>query len=72
METFIESRYFEFIDELDPFRDKEEDPDNLEDMLYNLLCIKEDADAWSEDEPELYETLLAIIEQFKAAGVKII
>jgi hypothetical protein len=40
-------------------------------MLYNLLAIKEDADAWKDDFPELYETLEATIQQFKAAGIEI-
>ena len=69
MNEFLKQRYFDFVDELDPFRDKEEDPDTLEEMLYNLLAIKED---WTEMEPDLVEVLDATIEQFKAAGVEII
>ena len=69
MNEFLKKRYFDFIDELNPFRDDEEDPETLEDMLYNLLAIKED---WEDLDPELSEVLDATIEQFKAAGVEII
>jgi len=73
MNEFLLQRYYECIHELDctvsPQEIIESSP---EDMLYNLLNIKEDADIWSEDDPGLYETLLATIEQFKAAGVEII
>lgn len=68
----LKKRYFDFVDELDPFRDESEDPETLEGMLYNLLAIKEDAEAWAEDDPGLYEVLEATIEQFKAAGIEII
>lgn len=66
---FLKQRYFDFVDELDPFRDPEEDPDNLSDMLYNLLEIKKD---WAELEPDLMGILDATIQQFKAQGVEII
>lgn len=72
MNDFLKQRYLEFVDELDPFRDTEEDPGSLEDMLYNLLAIKEDSEVWAEDEPELYELLETTIDQFKAAGIEII
>jgi hypothetical protein len=65
----LKNRYFAFVDELDPYRDTSEDPETLEEMLYNLICIKED---WTELEPDLLEVLTATIEQFKAAGVEII
>lgn len=65
----LKKRYFDFVDELDPYRDTEEDPETLEEMLYNLICIKED---WTELEPELLEVLNATIQQFKAAGIEII
>ena len=65
----LKNRYIAFIDELDPYRDTGEDPETLEEMLYNLICIKED---WTEMEPDLQEVLNATIEQFKAAGVEII
>lgn len=65
----LKKRYFDFVDELDPYRDTDEDPETLEDMLYNLLAIKED---WTELEPELLEVLNATIQQFKAAGIEII
>ena len=65
----LKKRYFDFVDELDPYRDTSEDPETLEEMLYNLICIKED---WTEMEPELLEVLNATIEQFKAAGIEII
>lgn len=68
MSDFLRQRYIDFVNELDPFRD-EGDPTELSDMLYNLLCIKED---WTEMEPELKEVLDATIEQFKAAGIEII
>lgn len=69
----LRNRYFDFVDELDPYRDTEDDQDlTLEGMLYNLLAIKEDAEAWAEDVPGLYEVLEATIEQFKAAGIEII
>ena len=68
MSNFLRQRYIDFVNELDPFRD-EGDPEALEDMLYNLLAIKED---WTEMEPELKEVLDATIEQFKAAGIEII
>jgi cytochrome oxidase Cu insertion factor (SCO1/SenC/PrrC family) len=65
----LKKRYFDFVDELDPYRDTSEDPETLEEMLYNLICIKED---WTEMEPDLQEVLNATIKQFKAAGVEII
>lgn len=65
----LKSRYFDFVNELDPYRDTDEDPETLENMLYNLLAIKED---WTELEPELAEVLDATIAQFKAAGIEII
>ena len=68
MEKFLKQRYFDFVDELDPYRDTEEDPETLEDMLYNLLEIKED---WEDLEPDLMEVLEATIEQFKDYGVEI-
>ena len=68
MEDFLRQRYFDFVDELDPFRDTEEDPDTLEGMLYNLQEIKED---WEDMEPDLLEVLDATIGQFKAAGIEI-
>jgi hypothetical protein len=69
----LKKRYFDFVDELDPYRDTEDDQDlTLEGMLYNLLAIKEDSEAWADDDPELYEVLEATIEQFKAAGIEII
>ena len=64
----LKNRYIAFIDELDPYRDPDEDPETFEDMLYNLLAIKED---WTELEPELLEVLNATIQQFKAAGIEI-
>jgi hypothetical protein len=68
----LKKRYFDFVDELDPYRDTEDDQDlTLEGMLYNLLAIKEDADAWKDDFSELYETLEATIQQFKSAGIEI-
>lgn len=72
MEAIIE-RYYQIISELDPTLSPQEIIESSpEDMLYNLLNIKEDADIWNEDDPGLYEELLATIEQFKAAGVEII
>lgn len=69
----LKNRYFDFVDELDPYRNTEDDQDlTLEGMLYNLLAIKEDSEAWADDDPELYEVLDATIEQFKAAGIEII
>ena len=69
----LRNRYFDFVDELDPYRDTEDDQDlTLEGMLYGLLAMEEDADAWKDDDPELYEVLEATIEQFKAAGIEII
>ena len=68
MEDFLRQRYFDFVDELDPYRDTEEDPDTLEGMLYNLQEIKED---WEDMEPDLLEVLDATIGQFKAAGIEI-
>ena len=69
----LKKRYFDFVDELDPYRDTEDDQDlTLEGMLYGLLAMEEDADAWKDDDPELYEVLEATIEQFKAAGIEII
>ena len=65
----LKNRYFSFVDELDPYRDPDEDPETLEGMLYNLLAIKED---WTELEPDLLEVLNATIQQFKAAGIEII
>lgn len=65
----LKNRYFDFVNELDPYRDTGEDPETLEEMLYNLICIKED---WTEMEPDLLEVLNATIEQFKAAGIEII
>jgi hypothetical protein len=65
----LKNRYLAFVDELDPYSDTGEDPETLEEMLYNLICIKED---WTELEPDLLEVLTATIEQFKAAGVEII
>ncbi len=65
----LKNRYFDFVNELDPYRDTDEDPETLENMLYNLLAIKED---WTELEPELAEVLDATIAQFKAAGIEII
>ena len=68
----LKKRYFDFVDELDPYRDTEDDQDlTLEGMLYGLLAMEEDADAWKDDDPELYEVLEATIEQFKAAGIEI-
>ena len=67
MEDFLKQRYFDFVDELDPFRDTDEDPTELNEMLYNLLAIKED---WTEMEPDLLEVLDATIGQFKAAGIE--
>lgn len=68
----LKKRYFDFVDELDPYRDTEDDQDlTLEGMLYNLLAIKEDAEAWAEDDLGLYEVLEATIQQFKAAGIEI-
>ena len=69
MNDFLKQRYFDFVNELDPYRDTEEDPETLEGMLYNLLAIKED---WTELEPDLLEVLDATIQQFKAAGISII
>lgn len=69
MSEFLKQRYFDFVNELDPYRDTDEDPETLEGMLYNLLAIKED---WTELEPELLEVLNATIEQFKAEGIEII
>ncbi|WP_173431990.1 hypothetical protein [Sharpea azabuensis] len=69
----LRNRYFDFVDELDPYRDTEDDQDlTLEGMLYGLLAMEEDADAWKDDDPELYEVLEATIEQFKAAGIEAI
>jgi hypothetical protein len=69
----LKKRYFDLVDELDPYRDTEDDQDlTLESMLYGLLAMEEDADAWKDDDPELYEVLEATIEQFKAAGIEII
>ena len=66
----LKKRYFDFVDELDPYRDTEDDQDlTLEGMLYNLLAIKED---WIELDPELVEVLDATIQQFKTAGIEII
>lgn len=68
----LRNRYFDFVDELDPYRDTEDDQDlTLEGMLYGLLAMEEDADAWKDDDPELYETLETTIQQFKAAGIEI-
>lgn len=72
MNDFLRQRYLDFVDDLDPYRDTSEDPSTLEEMLYNLLAIKENSEAWSEDELGLYEVLEATIEQFKAAGIEII
>ena len=47
MNDFLKQRYFDFVDELDPFRDTEEDPEDLSEMLYNLLAIKEAGPKWS-------------------------
>lgn len=69
MSDFLRQRYIDFIDELDPFRDTGEDPEDLSEMLYNLLAIKED---WTEMDPDLLETLNTTIGQFKAAGIKAI
>ena len=63
----LKNRYLDFIDDLDPYRDKEEDPGTPEAMLYNLIAIKED---WTDLDPELSETLTELIEQFKQAGIK--
>ena len=68
MEDFLRQRYFDFVDELDPFRDTTEDPTDLSGMLYNLIEIKEE---WEEIEPDLEEVLDATIEQFKAYGVSV-
>ena len=35
----LASKYLEMIDNYDPFRDTDNDPDNLEEMLYNLQEI---------------------------------
>ena len=67
MNDFLKQRYFDFVDELDPFRDTDEDPTELNEMLYNLLAIKED---WTEMEPDFLEVLDATIGQFKAAGIE--
>lgn len=69
MSEFLKQRYFDFVNELDPYRDESEDPETLEGMLYNLLAIKED---WTELEPDLSEVLDTTIAQFKAEGVEII
>jgi len=69
MKEFLKQRYFDFVNELDPYRDESEDPETLEGMLYNLLAIKED---WTELEPDLSEVLDTTIAQFKAEGVEII
>lgn len=69
MSEFLRQRYFDFVNELDPYRDESEDPETLEGMLYNLLAIKED---WTELEPDLSEVLDTTIAQFKAEGVEII
>lgn len=66
---FLSKRYFSFVNELDPFRDTDEDPETLEEMLYNLLAIKED---WTEMEPDLSKVLDTTIQQFKAAGIEAI
>ena len=63
----LKNRYLDFVDELDPYRDKEEDPQTLSEMLYNLICIKED---WTEMDPELMELLDDTIQRFEAAGIK--
>ena len=69
--------YIDFINELDPYWECYEDlKDVIEieasDMLYNLLAIKEESEPWRNDDPELYETLLGLIQRFKAKGVEII
>ena len=66
----LTAAYNRFINQYDPYS-QEAQPDTFEGMLYNLLAIKEDADAWKDDFPELYETLEATIQQFKAAGIEI-
>ena len=71
MNDFLKQRYIEFIEDYDPYS-QEETPETLEAMLYNLLAIKEDSEAWADDDQELYEVLEATIEQFKAAGIEII
>lgn len=69
----LKKRYFDFVDELDPYRDTEDDDYmSLDGMLYDLLETKAEADDWKDDYPELYETLESVIKEFKAAGIEII
>jgi len=69
----LKEKFFDFMDELDPYRDTENDDYmSLDGMLYDLLEIKAEADDWKDDYPELYETLESVIKEFKAAGIEII
>ena len=65
MENFLETRYFDFVNELDPFRDTDEDPETLEDMLYNCLYLFEDAialtDAYGSDKASELKSILEAV-----------
>ena len=69
----LKEKFFDFMDELDPYRDTENDDYmSLDGMLYDLLEIRAEANDWKDDDPELYETLEAMIKEFKSAGIEII
>jgi hypothetical protein len=69
----LKEKFFDFMDELDPYRDTENDDYmSLDSMLYDLLEIRTEANDWKDDDPELYETLESVIKEFKAAGIEII
>ena len=67
----LATKYIDLIDDYDPFRDKDEDPDNLEEMLYNLQEIiaeipENETDAQILESKAQFE---ALINEFKAEGI---
>lgn len=69
MSDYLKEKYFQFVEELDPFRDSSEDPEELPDMLYNLENIRKQLTR--DDNMDLYDFLEETIEEFYAAGVEI-
>lgn len=68
MKKTLADRYLNFAEDLDPYRNHEEDPqpENLSEMLYNLEEIQKQLDP----DDELHPVLIELITQFRMEGIK--
>jgi len=73
----LADKYYDFVNEYDPYYQESEPVENLSEMLYNLEQINEELTEsltrdFDEDLFYLAEHLKALIGQFKAEGVETI